>query len=366
MMRYILILITAILMGACSPGLKVYKKTDNQSPKETGLEYRLPKNKLDILFTVKKTKLTPGPFAKYAKQYLEIAPNVIKESEYQEIVSVEHQLSSVKDTSNVYLITGGLDKISAENWLQLNDLSSPKGHRFTIQKSADESTHLPDFTERTLKKIMIEESKSSYKTVVIDSTTRRIPITNTVLRNKSEEEIAKDAAKTLRKIRKRKLRLIGAINEKFPKSGDIRFMIEKLEQEEQKYLELFMGKKQSVNEQFVVSFVPNDYKSYRLFNFSEQQGRIQARSPESSVILKLKPIDEATEKTSGTSFDSNLLPYRVPGGALLEISYGGELLYQTNIYLAQFGTVHYLPAQFLKQKSIKFDTLTGAVKSVGE
>ncbi len=364
MIRYAFILILVSLMASCSSGLKVYKQNENPSPEKVSLEYCLPKNKLDILFTVKKTHLIPGVFAKYAKEYLEISPKVDKENYHWEIVSVEHQLSSVRDTSNVYQITGKLDNISANNWLQINNLSKIGGSSFTVSRESSDWSHFPDFTELSLKKIMIEESKSSYKTVIVDSVPKRIPISNTVLRNKSEQEMAKDAAKTLMKIRKRKLRLIGAINEKFPESGDVRFMVEKLEQEEQKYLELFMGKTETVKEQFVISFIPEDYKSYRLFNFSETQGRVQERSPENSVILKLKAIDNSSDSDSENKHHQDLFPYRIPGVASLQISQGGALLYQTNVELSQFGRIQYLPINFLKDKNLKFDTVTGAIKEI--
>ncbi len=350
-------------MLSCSTNLKVQKYHRGEDIKKAYIPYNLPTNRIDLVFTLRKTEIIPGPFAPYAKQYLEISPKVTQKEVHWDIESIKHHISGVPNPKEGYCVVGDIAEIKADNIYQLSQIAHILSNLPTISKSDNQRTVMPDFPERTLKKIIIEDSKSSYKLVQMDSIVKRVPVVNSVLRNKTESEIAKDAAKTLQKIRKRKFRLISGLNANLPSQGDIRFMVEKLEEKEQAYLELFMGKSKITTEQIKVSITPDDYRTYPLFNFSETKGKVESPNNR-QVVLSLKPLNEKPQKTKSELSNPTLLPYKIPAEVMLEIALEDDVLYQTNVAISQFGNTQYIPVQLLTSKSITFDATTGEIKSI--
>jgi len=363
-MKIVSLLIFVSLLWSCS-SLKIKSAKDVEEIKGQAIVYQLPQNQIDIKIELTKTTFVPGPYAQYAKTYLEIDPLQTEASEQWRISDIQMQVVAVPDTAHTYLLMGAIDKISSENLAQLSGNIGTEKNVIVFQNYEQVAPVIPYFNELTLKKLIIEDKKTSYKEVIIDSISKRIPVENIVVRNKNTEEMAKDAAKTLAKIRKRKFRLVAGLNDSFPKKGDIQIMIDELNKKEQYYLELFMGKLFEEKESFSISIIPDEYKKYFLFQFDTKNGII-----DNSLVSKGKTVElklESYSKLEGFDMSSKikktekLLPYRIPEKLFVSVVSEGKELYKNQLNLAQFGRISYFPLSLLKDSNIKIDSVTGAL-----
>ncbi len=363
-MRIVSLLIIVSFFWSCS-SLKIQKIEDVEKIKSNSLLYQLTENQVDIQFELNKTTFIPGPYSAYAKTYLEVDPIQINEKETWRISNVKINLSAVSDTNQTYLLSGAINKILPENIALLSE-NNLDGMNYPILENYSKAENiLPYFNELSLKKLIIEDKKTSYKEVTIDSVSKRIPIVNIVVRNKNAEEMAKDAAKTLQKIRKRKFRLIAGLNDNSTEKGDIRFMIAELDKKEQYYLELFMGRTVEENKTIMVSVWPRNFEKYLLFKFDKQKGIIDESllSQGEAVELILEPLNDS----SGLDFSSKIkkkvsfLPYRIPKIVKLSIESNGVNIFETKTALSQFGQISYLPIDLLKSSKLKIDSRTKAI-----
>ena len=364
-MRIVSLLIFVSLLWSCST-LKMQKTSDVEEIKGQAIVYQLPQNQIDVSIELTKTSFVPGPYSKYSKTYLEIEPLQIKASEQWHISDVNMQVVAVPDTNHTYLLMGAIDKLSASNLSQLSNNSSVSNNSMGIfENYSIQKTLIPYFNELSLKKLIIEDKKTSYKQVTVDSISKRIPIVNIVVRNKNTEEMAKDAAKTLAKIRKRKFRLIAGLNDSFPKKGNIEFMIEELDKKEKYYLELFMGYSYEEKSIVSVSVIPDEYKKYYLFKFNVDKGVVDSSllSQGNMIELNFEPYSfvEGFDISSKITKTENLLPYRIPRKVKISVTSNGGVIYEIQKQVAQFGQISYLPLNLLKDSEIKIEQKTGAI-----
>ena len=364
-MRIVSLLIFASFLWSCS-SLKMQKASDVEEIKGQAIVYQLPQNQIDVEVELTKTTFVSGPYSEYSKTYLEIEPLQRKVSEVWRISGVNMQVVAISDTSHTYLLMGAIDKLSASNLSQLsNNSSASNNSKGTFKNYSKPQMLIPYFNELSLKKLIIEDKKTSYKEVTVDSISKRIPIVNIVVRNKNTEEMAKDAAKTLAKIRKRKFRLIAGLNDKFPKKGDIELMIEELDKKEKYYLELFMGYSYEEKSIVSISVLPSEYKKYYLFKFNVDKGVVDSSllSQGRMIELNFEPYSsvEDFDISSKIKKTENLLPYRIPKKVNLSVIANSKTIYENQVQLAQFGQISYLPLNLLKNSKIKIEQKTGAI-----
>ena len=355
-MRFLTLIIFSSFLWSCS-SLKIQQVSSSKVIAEQVLVYKLPKNRLNINIELTKTSFIPGPYAKYSKTYLEIEPEHIKASVQWNISKVKIKTEAVPDASQIYLLTGDINKITSSNLSQISAYNSTLFSENIIEDYVVTQNVIPYFNELGLKKIIIEDKKTAYKEVVIDSISKRIPIVNIVVRNKNKEELAKDAAKTLAKIRKRKFRLIGGLNKVIPKEAALELMIAELNKKENYYLELFLGRKETQNKSFNVSIIPDTLGKYLLFYLDNEKGFSSNKGSE--IILNITGQEPLVILDINNK--ENQLPYRNPALVKLSVENEVDVIYQQNLKLAQFGEIKYLPLKYLIKKEITIDPESGAI-----
>jgi hypothetical protein len=189
-----------------------------------------------------------------------------------------------------------------------------------------------------------------------------------VVRNKTTEEMAKDASKTLAKIRKRKFRLMAGMNDKLPKENALKIMIEELDKKEAYYLSLFFGKEIKETKTINISVLPTEYKKYLLFYFDEKTGLSQDKTQGNPVWLNIEEDQLAINVDLSSKYDKTerLLPYRSPKMVKLSLLQNSKSILQTQLPLAQFGVINYLPLSFLKESKIIINSETGNINILGQ
>ncbi len=366
-MRIVSLLILISLLWSCS-SLKVQKAKNVDAIKKNSLVYQLTDNQINIQIELTKTTFVPGPYLAYAKTYLEVAPLRTVESESWRISNIKINSSLVADTAQTYLLTGNLNKILPKNLSLLSESNLVETENSMVEDYEKSEDLLPYFNELSLKKLIIEDKKTSYKEVTVDSISKRIPIVNIVVRNKNMEEIAKDAAKTLQRIRKRKFRLIAGLNDSFPEKGDIQFMIAELDKKEQYYLELFMGRTIQKTKKITVSVLPKNYERYSLFKLDKQKGIIDdsllSQGENVDLIISSTSVSPIIDLSSKIKKKERFLPYRAPKMVDLAIESNGRKIFQTKVGLSQFGQISYLPIDVLESSKLKKDFNTNSIVGI--
>lgn len=361
-MKFLYLLLLGIVLWSCS-SLKMNKASDVSEIKGNTIVYQLPQNQVELSIELEKTTFIPGPYSEYSKTYLEIEPLQDQLSEAWQISNIQIEIVAVSDTNHVYLLSGATNKIAVSNLMQLSNSQKNISNNNVVNNSSDHSNYLPYYTELTLRKLIIEDSKTSYKTVTVDSISKRIPIVNVVVRNKTMEELAKDAAKTLAKIRKRKFRLMAGMDTNLPKQGNLKLMFDELDKKEKQYLELFMGKTITEVQTVSVSVLPTEYKKHMLFYFDKSKGLIADKTKGTPLWLNIEPISSAPKLDISSKYTNTekLLPYRIPEQVKLSIEQDDKKIFKANSQLAQFGQISYLSLDVLKDSNLKLDAKTGAL-----
>lgn len=357
------LILTIPVLLACS-SLKINKISINDSIKTNSFIYQLPQNEIQLVFHLQKTTFIPGPFANYAEDFLEIKPLKSSDEVDWNIEKIDVQSYAIVDTNQIYSLTGALNKILPENMSQLMSLQNYSKPTLTVESYSKLPLIIPEFSEIGLKKILIENSETSYKTITIDSVAKKIPIVNKVIRNKTTEELAKDAAKTLTKIRKRKFRLIAGLNEKLPKAESLKMMLEALDQKEQEYLELFFGKTSKEVYLYQVSVKPLELKKYLLFYFDKKEGVIENKTKGMPVWFNLEPSANINNSKLKFTKSEKYLPYKTNVIVPFSIIENNTTLLQSKVELAQFGTIQYLPLELLKTSKLNYNPHTGSIISI--
>ncbi|MBN2668592.1 MAG: DUF4831 family protein [Bacteroidales bacterium] len=363
-MKSLFVFFFILILAACQ-SVKVQKLSDGKQYKEPSLIYALPYQQLVITIdAVEKTELV-GPFSEFSEQFLEIKPEIIETSTKWEIENVIISTVSKVDTSNLYKITGDIKKIKPENFQWLTStFGSDQSFVYPQDKWLEASDQEPYFEELTLKKMIIEESETSFKMVTVDSVSKKIPIVNKVIRNKTYEEMAKDAAKTLTKIRKRKFRLISGMNDKLPKEDALKVMLEELDKKEKAYEALFFGKVVYKHFRKVLQVEPFNLGAYNIVFFNESYGFSEdAKKSFYPIVLKLQNANNGTVAVDTIKrFSEKMIPFVVPATINVSISDKQKVIYESNITLSQFGLNMAMPAKYLFKQNWIIDTRTGQFK----
>ncbi len=355
----ILLGLVLVLLWSCS-SLKVQKLSQLQTEKANQIAYCLPKANLLFTFTFEETTYTPGPYNQFTQQFLELTPQPNTSSKTWELTDINHQILTQKDTSLAFVISGGVEKITPENWTQLLAYQNISNQSFA---NIENDQPIEGFSELTLKKLIIEDSKTSYKTVTIDSVTKRVPIVNTVLRNKTTEEMAKDAAKLLTKIRKRKFRLMSGMNENLPKKGDLALMLDELNQKEQYYLELFIGKTDVKTKTYQVLVKPGSLGEVPLISY-DKYNEPNFKKSKSSLVLNISGVAYQKEHSKADIKTEKYLPFKAASNTQIEIKHHNNTIYRATVQLPQLAELQYLPVSFLKHRTIELDAKSGMLKKV--
>jgi len=360
----------------------------------TQIVYALPKNFIRIELTIQKTQLIRGPYASYAAKYLNINEGVIgSNNSYYSISNTKFLRYSVVDSTKFFSI-GRINpfnipeiKLNVDGViLSYNSDSKVEGYEakscpdiFPEQEFEDEL-----FVDMGVHPFLSEKSETLYRTVKTDSNEMKMPYTQKKLVPTSEEQNAEEAAAFIRKLRKRKAKLLmgwsGEVNE--VDGAAMKIMIEELKNLEDSYLELFMGREQTIEHKYYFDFEPesNVIQEQAIICFFSSKNGISSNKSDARrgdyepIILKssmlgnvpkpkLKLMDNSGKTPTAIHYG---LYYRIPGRVKLTLKTKNTILAQQQLQIAQKGQVVPLPGEYLVDRkfAIDFYPETGGLKSI--
>ncbi|MDL2262274.1 DUF4831 family protein [Bacteroidales bacterium OttesenSCG-928-I21] len=383
MKKNIIILLMLVSVAAYSQiNTRMITDSDLQI-KENTILYYLPRVTLNVEVVVETEYVVPGPFNKYSETYLSIKQVPTETTVFSEINDINITDISEPDPDACFLVTSKKNDFN----IALNNLGIISAYR-DFSPIADvkyEETKKNDFkflnndiffTDYSVERNFIGRTDTTYKVIEIDSVFHKIPVYNEVSISKSLEQKAEEAANFIIKIRKERFKLQSAqFDTEYP-PADVDKLIKELDELENQYLELFIGKKIKIKNLFSFNYTPrknNKNEEVIMFHLSNQLGILDNPSPDSKpvklIIRNLKTTDaienfynkqeEIKDKNKG-------LYYRIPCHSDVSVEYE-KLVYATKrVIVPQYGYLNYLPSKMFKNKKLKiiFDEKLGSLKTI--
>jgi hypothetical protein len=356
LIRTSLICLMIILASGCSTVTYTFKTRPLSDPDTAGghgIIYYLPCTVVRVSVTMERRMVVPGPYHEYAKKYLGIE-NVPQQVEQEwRILEIACKTSAEPDPGEFYVVTAVMGSLSEE---MFSSFASKGITFFSISGDREYSASgiMPGqalsrgivYTDLSVKKNLVEDIDTLYKTILTDSNIVRVPVFVKDIVNKSLEEKAVEAADYIIKIRKNKFNLLAGADGFYPDGQAITFGIGELDKLEHDYTTLFTGRSFSdtLTRDFI--YIPDgaeEYENIKLFEFSLQEGPF-ARPGSGEFISLMLRKSGATRMLEDYAWRldpiaDNVLYYRIPDIADLEVQRDGIPLFRDRIEVFQYGTV---------------------------
>lgn len=361
------LIFTMIIISSCSMGKKVVDSksgvvplSDTVSLTDGSIIYGLPRTVFNIRVEMERTIEIPGPYARYAADFLGITDAINKETEYWAITGVTVKTHEELDPSEYYVI-------KSTTFLKSNALAlrkeglildiNPKLYYTTEKQSVGDGQDYEQlrFADLGSDEYYNLQSDTAYKRVTVDSAFIRIPYIVEKKKRLSSEQLAEKTAKRIMELRDGKHLILTGEANVFPQSDAA---INEMNRIEREYTELFSGKVIKEKRSFSIQIIPEpgmEKKLLPLLQFSELTGPVTGSAKGGVAIsAELVPeqktraltvINKSQPDQPNTTFDK--LYYRVPDVVNLKISMGNEVLFKSRKLIYQFGETIQLPANFI-------------------
>lgn len=393
-----LLFVLTIFLSACFSEKKyveVQKINEVSNFSEEGIIYTLPKTTIIVEVELSKTSYIKGPFSEYTEQFLGTIENIIKEnSTHWEISDINFYSYPEADTNNVYVIKSNEGSclncvnLSEEGFLlSINSDVDWEHNDFSDQQKDFQSTTGNtdvNYGEISIDKNYKEVYDTVYHTQQTDTAIIKIPVIKKNIVKKSKKEQAEELAEEILILRDdRKALLVGEGDSDYLPDGEaIKFMVKKIEELEQQYLAMFVGKTRT--EKFKYKFKISPEKSdinsqIELFRFSAGLGILTwSNSVGEPIMLEMQVANNAEPIKNYNSRkklaqkelkkkNADGVFYRIPEKTTISVKRDNKVLYKSDIYVAQFGEVANLPLKLFNGESsysIEFHQELGSIKKI--
>ncbi len=383
-----------ILFSSCAPRftVEVDNIADVNTYKKPGLVYYLPQTHLIVNFTLTKVEEKKGPFADYASEFLGNVDVIRQNKVYWEISGVDINTRAVRDTQNLWIITGNIPWIFAVNL-------TPEGFLVSINSFEDtlyqQQYNIEQFVNQkklqsvgqniiTVDRGYKEVYDTVFKVETFDTIRRVVPIIKKRLIQKTVREQAREVADEIFLLRDdRTALLVGeGDSEYLPDGLALKEMLAGIDKLEQQYLSLFIGHVDKTNYHYRYEWTPkikNNITERIIYRFSPQYGLLPPNDMRGEPVYLIIKTLETTEglrnfyqtqdllrRVERIKHDYEGLAYRIPELVLVQIKVGNKLIAQKQIFLPQAGVVARLPLDLLNnpQVEIHLNPWTGSLQSI--
>ncbi|WP_320168376.1 DUF4831 family protein [Mangrovibacterium marinum] len=355
-------LLFALLAAFCVPAF-AQRSDKNAMPVLTdGLAYSLPRTGLRIHVQAEREKFFAGPYAQFAEAMLGLKNAPTTDHEKWLITGVRIETFGEADPNQIYKtagLNGSLINLTDDGVLAaINTAVETRTVAPAVATFADDSS-IPayPFPDLSLNPFFEKPDSASANVLIA----------------KSLQQKAQEAAHTITKLRKRRFKaLANAYDEQLPDGKAYAVMVKELDQLEDDYVALFIGKSYKNSFEYSFDYIPGDnsVSGDVVFRFSETKGVLPKTDLSGKPVqIELKKLDElasAQAKQKGATAGVSHIFYRMPGKAELRLMNGVNLLAMARLDIAQFGTVLPVPDELLDgNHTVVFHSTSGAIKNVG-
>lgn len=362
--KFLLLLLFLALLS-CKPTSETtvtpLKQINNLS--ESGIVYALPKTTLRFTVEAKRTEIIPGPYAEFSLKYLGIENAPTEEKTQWQITNIAIDSYNEIDPEHYYVLEPSgkfnfdfLKLVQAGLIFPVNSktIDNLTNEFFGDTDPGDEIV----FTDLSVKQYVGNEDVTYYKRVQRDSVFARVPVVKKQYVQKSFEDKAEEASNFIFMIRAKRFELISGMADFYPEGKSLEVAIKRLDNLEDEYMSLFIGKRFTSTYHAVFEFTPSEQdltQPYILFRFSEDKGILQPNDLRGKPILVEMEKMNLTKNLSYVVNDLNKegsnykdkLYYRFPDKAIIRLIDGNKKIADKKVSIQQFGIITSVPTNFL-------------------
>lgn len=371
----VIIFLSAVVLISCKPTseTQVTKLDDQTNISESGIIYALPRTNLRFAIEASRTDVIPGPYYEYAEKYLGIENAPKEETTVWQISNIGVNSYNDIDPEQYYFA-----EPSGKMNFDINTLIQ-SGNIMPINKTIEnifsndfygvnKDEHEIVFTNLSTTKFVGKEKITYYKRVQRDSLFAKVPVTQTKSVYKSFEDKAEEAASFIFQIREKRFELITGMADFYPEGKSLELALKELNNMENNYLELFLGKKITSNYSACFEFTPSETElsqPYVIFRFNENKGILPPNDLSGRpIIVELEKKDQLNNfsflisdqiNRTGTEYKDKFY-IRIPDLVNVKVFDGNTLLAKRKVNIEQYGVVVPIPSMFLmgNEKFIEF------------
>lgn len=341
--------------------VKKVQSTDEVTSSK-GFFYSLPQTVFKVEIVYEKVQSLKGPLASYANEYLGISNYITSDNIEYNLINVNLEMDSEPDPNQLYFVQLPTERVKdakATNF-SLSDIGSMSAYNAVPENAStvdqvnhdntiifnEGSSEFDYFSQYNKRK----KTDTIVRSINIDTVTINRFLFKTSWIDKKASDKAKDAALQIEKIRESRYNLISGYQE-VNYGSSIIYMDNKLQQMEDKYRELFLGKTIKTVETKTLYFIPNkNNNSVELMKFSDGK----------SIVARIVN-DNQSEGGNVPNSTINSLYYRIPASAEVVITSGNVNYFSHRYIINQLGSVSIVP---IDNGSLVFNPQTGNLKKI--
>jgi hypothetical protein len=351
--KFLIMLFLWAVMISCAPATKISVKSVGEagSAGMGSFIYALPQTSIDIQVMAEAVTTIPGPYYKFAAKYLGIENVPEKTETIWQIRDIQLSSHVEADPDYIYAVNGlgNPDDHEGIKRLLSNCLILP-AEKFSFNQVYQYGYPAPPdgnlFTDLGIKRNFEAEKNIDVSLVMPETENASKPTGRTVLKEKTIEQKAEEAANFIIKLKKRRFKLVAGQYDSMPQGEAMADALSELARLEENYLSLFTGKK--VIRQYRRSYSttqPGDLESIRLllFRFSEKEGFVDIQEAggipvvlESKAFNKTKVLEQYRLPVKQPV---NLLYYRVADQVYYKLLVGEQLWVEAFFPVFQTGAI---------------------------
>lgn len=317
---------------------------------QRGMYYSLPRTVLQFDFTIEETLSYVGPYCDYAG-FVGATDIITENSKQYRIVDVTMNSVAEADPNATFFIA-----MNNKKGETIDVHLTPQG---ILQSVGTEPQPTEEPTLSPMMKPAVQAQEANFK----------YQYGATAMKTEEQQAIA--AAEMITKIRDEKIKLLTGYQETAFNRDTYRQMYADLDEMEQEYLSLFVGKKVTNQQVFTVYVTPSkDVPLQTIAKFSPKFGFSSGTAGSGEVItvqvMSLQntgTINQLSPSAVETLSHENKLFYRIPETANVKLCLGPEkVLFETRSTIAQLGAFMLAP---LGKTRLAFDPCTGQMINMG-
>ncbi len=351
----ILIISILVLEGCFAPGniVETLPVLAGDTLSLNGYVYSLPQTSFKLNMEVVRTRIIHGPYYRFSEKLLSIKDVPVRSSTTYRISKVQLESFEEADPDNVFLLrqVSGQTDLSPLLKLGREGLIYDYSQALYTGKQAylpDASHEGPMFTELSMERNTVMSIDTFYKTILTDTSFIRVPVLKEQLMVKTIDEKAEEAADFILELRYERFMMLTGNNN--TQVSD--YSVQRLDEIEREYLELFIGKSFEEKLQYTYYITPSGdgfFENIEILEFSENRGILEEGSDDSEVLsLRIRKTGKTDLlrdpiQPEKLSVQTNALYYRVPDVAEIEISLGGRTLLSDRYPVCQYGVILSMP-----------------------
>ncbi len=286
--------------------------------------YSLPRTAIEISVTEEREVIIRGPYARYASQFLGVTGAPMSDRESFSILSASISYSTEPDPSQLYALDskGQIERVF--EW---------------ISPSAPTQEALPTDSKYSGAQLGGDTPFKDVGTSTVMESGDGLAMNIASAVEKSEEQMAADAAATIFKIRKRRLELLTGEQGENVFGAGLEYALKEMARIEEEYVSLFLGKRYTQKSVKVFRVIPTkDEDRVIAFRFSPQRGVLAADDLSASPIsIEISTIEKPTSPQLEKG--DKAIRYRVPESSKVLLWDGTTIFDSEIIPIYQRGVV---------------------------